>query len=57
MKWLIRNNEQVFAMSMNRSDAIKYIERYPDMLITHIVKCVVYGDSTGNWSKRQTGRT
>ena len=48
MKWLIRNNEQVFAMSMNRSDAIKYIERYPDMLITRIVKCVVYGDSTGN---------
>lgn len=43
-----RRNHLILGMAMNRNKAVSRVESYAYTLVEHIIKCVVYGNSTGN---------
>lgn len=44
----IFNRRSVFAMSMDRSRAVNRIRGFSDPITEHIIKCVVYGNTTND---------
>lgn len=48
MKWLLRRNEYIKAMSVSKSKAEELASRYSDTVAEHLAKCVIYGDETNN---------
>ena len=50
MKWLLRRNEYIKAMSVSKSKAEELASRYSDTVAEHLAKCVIYGDETNNLS-------
>ena len=48
MKRLIRSISPVFCMAVDRPKAEKILKKNAETLQRHILKCVVYEDSTGN---------
>ena len=41
-------HKPIFAMSMDRSRAIKRMEGFSEVLPEHIIKCIVYGNTTND---------
>lgn len=44
----IFNRTSIYAMSMDRSRALKRIDGFSEVLPEHIIKCVVYGNTTND---------